>query len=73
MSNKYRLPTVASQCAKLTGLPPPDRAYAALWNAIVSGRLPAEKCRGVWFIDEEHLPLAATLLGMAPTAAEAAA
>jgi hypothetical protein len=73
MSNKYRLPTVAGQCAKLTGLAPPDRAYPILWQAIVGGRLPAEKHQGVWSIAEEHLPLAATLLGMAPTAAEAAA
>ena len=68
MRSKYGLPVAAGQCSRLTGLPAPDGAYSRLWSAIAAGRLPAERRGGRWLIDEEHLPLAAEILGMRPTA-----
>jgi hypothetical protein len=67
---RMRLTDVPRVLSARTGQPAPDNAYARLWRACVSGRLPAERQGVGWRLEDTDLDAAATILGM--TAAEPA-
>jgi hypothetical protein len=61
---RYEIVKAMRALAAQFGQPAPAGAYWRIWRAIVEGRLPATKVRGVWTIADEHLPAVAEILGM---------
>ncbi len=60
------LTSVARELFDLTGRQPPT--YRELWQAVVDGRLQAERVNGRHFLRRKNLPNAARSLGMTPEA-----